>query len=129
MSVTLAADQYGSPSLDDVAAFSRLFNEAYEAAVGEAVAGDVEVEVSSPVGSCLGRVKVHSISGRVDSTHDAVAEHSLLNRWWILGQHILQLCACTRGTCSFIATCTLYRRVRSGKCGCLASCSVLPSCR
>lgn len=44
-----AADQYGSPSLDDVAAFSRQFNEAYEAAVGETAAGEIEVEVSSPV--------------------------------------------------------------------------------
>lgn len=41
-------DQYGSPSLDDVAAFSRQFNAAYEAAVGEAAAGEIEVEVSSP---------------------------------------------------------------------------------
>lgn len=40
-------DQYGSPSLDDVAAFSRHFNAAYEAAVGEAAAGEIEVEVSS----------------------------------------------------------------------------------
>ena len=44
-----ATDQYGSPSLDDVAAFSRQFNAAYEAAVGEAAAGEIEVEVSSPV--------------------------------------------------------------------------------
>ncbi|KAL4450678.1 hypothetical protein ABPG77_001034 [Micractinium sp. CCAP 211/92] len=41
-------DQYGSPSLDDVATFSRQFNEAYEAAVGETAAGEIEVEVSSP---------------------------------------------------------------------------------
>lgn len=31
-----------------MAAFSRLFNEAFEAAVGEADAGSIEVEVSSP---------------------------------------------------------------------------------
>ncbi|PSC68783.1 water dikinase [Micractinium conductrix] len=40
-------DQYGSPSLDDVAEFSRAFNTAYEAALGEAAAGEIEVEVSS----------------------------------------------------------------------------------
>lgn len=43
------ADQYGSPSLDDVAEFSRAFNTAYEAALGEAAAGEIEVEVSSAV--------------------------------------------------------------------------------
>ncbi|KAL4433703.1 hypothetical protein ABPG75_000144 [Micractinium tetrahymenae] len=41
-------DQYGSPSLDDVAAFSRQFNAAFEAAIGEAAAGEIEIEVSSP---------------------------------------------------------------------------------
>lgn len=40
-------DQYGSPSLDDVATFGRRFNAAYEDAVGEAAAGEVEIEVSS----------------------------------------------------------------------------------
>jgi ribosome maturation factor RimP len=49
------ADQYGSPSLEDVTTFSRLFNAAFEEAVGEAAAGDVEFEVSSPVRGC-GRV-------------------------------------------------------------------------
>jgi hypothetical protein len=43
------ADQYGSPTLDDIATFSRLFNAAYEVAVGEATAGAVEIEVSSAV--------------------------------------------------------------------------------
>lgn len=49
------ADQYGSPTLDDIATFSRLFNAAYEAAVGEAAAGAVEIEVSSAVGVSVWR--------------------------------------------------------------------------
>ena len=44
------ADRYGSPTLTDVAAFSRAFTAAFEAAVGEEVAGGIELEVSSPVG-------------------------------------------------------------------------------
>ena len=46
-------DRYGSPTLDDIATFSRLFNAAYEAAVGEAAAGAIEIEVSSAVGVIL----------------------------------------------------------------------------
>lgn len=44
-----AADRYGSPSLSDIATFSALFNAAYEEVLGEAAAGEIEVEVSSPV--------------------------------------------------------------------------------
>lgn len=41
-------DQYGSPSLDEIGAFSRAFNELFEASVGEEAAGEIEIEVSSP---------------------------------------------------------------------------------
>eukprot|EP00884_Botryococcus_braunii_P017228 jgi/Botrbrau1/4189/Bobra.0192s0048.1 len=41
-------DPYGSPSLDDVVAFSRDFNQELALALGEDKAGDIEVEVSSP---------------------------------------------------------------------------------
>ncbi|KAI3433874.1 hypothetical protein D9Q98_003676 [Chlorella vulgaris] len=41
-------DRYGSPSLSDIATFSALFNAAYEEVLGEAAAGEIEVEVSSP---------------------------------------------------------------------------------
>lgn len=40
-------DEYGSPSLDEIAVFSRLFSDEYHKAMGEA-AEDVAVEVSSP---------------------------------------------------------------------------------
>lgn len=52
----LPADLFGSPSLDDIEAFSRAFNAALEAALGEAAAGEIEVEVSSPV-SCTAVVQ------------------------------------------------------------------------
>ena len=41
-------DEYGSPSLDEIALFSRHFSEEYHRAIGEA-AEEVAVEVSSPV--------------------------------------------------------------------------------
>ena len=41
-------DQFGSPSLDEIGAFSREFNELFEATIGEDAAGDIEIEVSSP---------------------------------------------------------------------------------
>ena len=40
---------YGSPSMDDTSAFSRLFYDALEKELGEEVAGDLAIEVSSPV--------------------------------------------------------------------------------
>ncbi len=42
------SDRYGSPTLDEIGAFSRDFNERFEAMVGEEEAGSIEVEVSSP---------------------------------------------------------------------------------
>lgn len=42
------SDTYGSPTLDEIGAFSRDFNERFEAMVGEEEAGSIEVEVSSP---------------------------------------------------------------------------------
>ncbi|CAG9465848.1 unnamed protein product [Pedinophyceae sp. YPF-701] len=42
------SDPYGSPSLDDMESFARDFNARFEASVGETVAGEIEVEVSSP---------------------------------------------------------------------------------
>ena len=42
-------DQYGSPSLDEVSTFSRNFYRALEADLGEKAAGELSVEVSSPV--------------------------------------------------------------------------------
>jgi len=41
-------DEYGSPSLDEIALFSHHFSEEYHRAIGEA-AEEVAVEVSSPV--------------------------------------------------------------------------------
>lgn len=41
-------NQYGSPSLDEVGDFSRALYAELESALGEEVAGDIEVEVSSP---------------------------------------------------------------------------------
>lgn len=43
------ADRYGSPSMEEVEKFCRAFNADFEAALGEEEAGDVEIEVSSPV--------------------------------------------------------------------------------
>lgn len=40
---------YGSPSLEDIEGFCRAFNPRFEEAIGEGPAGDIEVEVSSPV--------------------------------------------------------------------------------
>lgn len=42
-------DRYGSPSLDDIVAFSRDFNQELSLVLGEEAAGALEVEVSSPV--------------------------------------------------------------------------------
>ena len=42
-------DKYGSPSLDEVSLFSREFYNALEAKIGEQAAGELSVEVSSPV--------------------------------------------------------------------------------
>jgi ribosome maturation factor RimP len=42
------SDTYGSPTLDEIGAFSRDFNERFEAMVGEEEAGSIEIEVSSP---------------------------------------------------------------------------------
>ena len=42
------SDTYGSPTLDEIGAFSRDFNERFEAIVGEEEAGGIEIEVSSP---------------------------------------------------------------------------------
>ena len=47
------ADEYGSPSLDEVIGYSRAFNAALVAALGEEAAGEIEVEVSSPVSAAL----------------------------------------------------------------------------
>lgn len=42
------SDEYGSPSLDELSEFSKLFADEYSLALGSA-ADDVSVEVSSPV--------------------------------------------------------------------------------
>ena len=42
-------DKYGSPSLDEVSSFSREFYRSLEAKIGEQAAGELSVEVSSPV--------------------------------------------------------------------------------
>lgn len=44
------SDEYGSPTLDEIAVFSQQFSDEYHKAMGE-VAEDVAVEVSSPVSS------------------------------------------------------------------------------
>jgi hypothetical protein len=44
-----SADRYGSPSLEEIGDFSRSFNAALEEALGAEAAGEIEVEVSSPV--------------------------------------------------------------------------------
>ena len=44
------SDEYGSPTLDEIAVFSQQFSDEYHKAMGEA-AEDVGVEVSSPVSS------------------------------------------------------------------------------
>lgn len=44
------SDEYGSPTLDEIAVFSQHFSDEYHKAMGEA-AEDIGVEVSSPV-SC-----------------------------------------------------------------------------
>ena len=41
-------NEFGSPSLDEVGGFSRKLNAALEVSLGEAVAGEIEIEVSSP---------------------------------------------------------------------------------
>ena len=41
------SDRYGSPSLDDVSAFSREFAHRLSEALGEEAAGEIEVEASS----------------------------------------------------------------------------------
>jgi ribosome maturation factor RimP len=41
-------DKYGSPELEDIESFSRRFNAALEAAIGEEAAGQIVMEVSSP---------------------------------------------------------------------------------
>lgn len=41
-------DPYGSPSLDEIGAFSRDFNERLESLLGEEAVGDIEIEISSP---------------------------------------------------------------------------------
>ena len=50
------SDTYGSPTLDEIGAFSRDFNERFEAMIGEEEAGGIEIEVSSP--GATRRVKV-----------------------------------------------------------------------
>lgn len=42
-------DRFGSPSTADLDSFVREFAAAFEEALGEALAGDIAVEVSSPV--------------------------------------------------------------------------------
>lgn len=42
-------DQYGSPTLDEIGLFSREFARALDAKIGEEAAGELSVEVSSPV--------------------------------------------------------------------------------
>jgi hypothetical protein len=43
------ADRFGSPSSEDLDSFVREFNAAFEEALGEELANDIAVEVSSPV--------------------------------------------------------------------------------
>ncbi len=42
-------DVYGSPSMDDITSFSREFYAELETALGEEAAGNLQIEVSSPV--------------------------------------------------------------------------------
>ena len=42
-------DKFGSPNSEDLGMFVQEFNRQFEAAVGADLAGDVQVEVSSPV--------------------------------------------------------------------------------
>lgn len=55
-----AADQYGSPSLDEVTEFSRSLAAALEAELGQEEAGDIEVEVSSAVRKSKPVLPVHA---------------------------------------------------------------------
>ena len=52
------ADRFGSPSSEDLDSFVRDFNAAFEEALGEELASDIAVEVSSPVSTQAGRVDV-----------------------------------------------------------------------
>lgn len=56
------ADLYGSPSLDDVEVFTRQLTSELEAALGAEAAGEIELEVSSPVG-CGDGLEVSSLVG------------------------------------------------------------------
>jgi len=47
--VLVCADPFGSPSLDEVGDFSRALGEQIEISMGEEAAGEIEIEVSSPV--------------------------------------------------------------------------------
>ena len=60
------SDEFGSPTLDEIAIFSQQFANEYQAAMGEA-AEDIGVEVSSPV-SCavaLGCHVLHCLENRL----------------------------------------------------------------
>lgn len=51
MGLLQPADEYGSPSLDEIAVFSQQFSDEFYKAIGER-ADDIAVEVSSPVSAC-----------------------------------------------------------------------------
>merc|ERR1711976_39219 len=48
VSIDKLEDEFGSPSIEDITNFSRAMNVGLEEALGEDVAGDLEIEVSSP---------------------------------------------------------------------------------
>lgn len=49
LAVVQPEDRFGSPTTEDLDAFVREFARRFEEALGEALAGDIDVEVSSPV--------------------------------------------------------------------------------
>ena len=57
-------DRFGSPMLEEIEAFSRSFQAALEAELGEDAAGAISLEVSSPVRSAiLDHAAVHQTAG------------------------------------------------------------------
>lgn len=86
------ADRFGSPSSEDLDSFVREFNAAFEEALGEELASDIAVEVSSPV---IGVIGVHIRScnhtateaarGAQEARHAAVSlmasEHWFAHSW------------------------------------------------
>jgi len=53
LTVVQPEDRFGSPTTEDLDAFVREFARQFEEALGEALAGDIDVEVSSPVRKLL----------------------------------------------------------------------------